>query len=69
MDRDTRLGPVPDTASRRVEDAAQTHRVVGVGHHPQVGHHIPNLFALIEFGTADHLVRYAVPHKDLFEGS
>ena len=67
MHGDTGLGSIADAASGGVEDASQAHRVVGVGDHPQVGDHVPDLFALIELGAADHLVRDAVADEHLLD--
>ncbi|SKZ30599.1 Uncharacterised protein [Mycobacteroides abscessus subsp. abscessus] len=67
--RDARLGAVADATARRVEDSAQTHRVVGIGDGAQVGHDVADLLALVEAGATDHLVRNAMAHKDFFDGS
>ena len=67
--RDARLGAVSDATAWRVEDSAQTHRVVGIGDGAQVGHDVADLLALVEAGATDHLVRNAVAHKDFFDGS
>ncbi len=61
------LGPVPDAALGHVEDAAQRHRVLRVGQHPQVRQHVADLTALVEAHAADDLVGQPDPDEDLFE--
>ncbi len=67
MHRHTRLGAIADTATRGVEDAAQTHRVVGVVEHLQVRDDVAHLLALVEPHTADDLVGHTVPDEDVLE--
>ena len=64
MHRDAYLRAVADTAPRRVQDAPQAHRVIGVGDGAQVGDDVTHFLTLVELRAADHLVRDAVADED-----
>ena len=63
------LGDATDSALRSVQDAAERHRVGGVGDGDQVPERVLDLGAFVELGAAEHPVRQGGADEDLLQCS
>ena len=63
------LGGGADAAAGHVHDAAQGHRICGVGDRDEVRHRILDLGPLVELGAAEHLVGQGRADEDVLDRS
>ena len=62
-------GGLPDAPFGHVDDPQQAQGIIGIVQHFEVGHHIPDLLAVIEFHAAYHAVADAAFDQHLFKNA
>ncbi len=59
----------PDFSWRCVDDAEQTHAVVWIMNHTQIGHDVLDFLAEVKFDTSHDFVGNAIAHEGLFQST